>query len=38
MSPDILEPREAWDAAEEQVDIWIEDRDRKRREYWRAYR
>lgn len=38
MQPEDLSPKEAWDAAEEQIDLWIEDEDRKRRNYWRAIR
>lgn len=26
--PDILEPSEVWDAAEEQIAVWQEERDR----------
>lgn len=33
--PDLLEPRESWDAAEEQIELWLEERTRKeRRKFW----
>jgi len=35
MFKDILEPSEAWDAAEEQIDLWQEERARKEWLKWR---
>lgn len=35
MPENILEPREVWDAAEEQIDLWQEERHRKERIQWR---
>lgn len=35
MTPDLLNPPEAWDAAEEQIELWREDRDSKRRAMWK---
>lgn len=31
-------PIEAWDEAEQEIDFWQEEKDRKRRAYWRAVR
>ncbi len=31
----ILEPREAWDAAEQEIDFWQEEKDRKEWLKWR---
>jgi len=36
--PDLLSPPEAWDAADEQIDVWQEDQAQMRRDYWRAFR
>lgn len=33
----LLEPPEVWDAAEEQIELWQEERSRERRMQWKLY-
>lgn len=36
MTPDLLSPPEAWDAAEEQIEVWQEERRKKEQAKWKA--
>lgn len=38
MNPDLLNPTEAWDAAEQDIHFWQEEKDRKERRKWRMLR
>ncbi len=38
MQPDILEPHEAWDAAEADIDLWQEEKAKKEWLRWRQLR